>query len=464
MESMVRTLSPSDGRVVVERPFASAAEQAACLSQARAAQAKWQQTPLATRQEILTRAVDRMVAQKEEIAAEITMQMGRPIAQSPGEVNGFEERARHLISIADSALAKVDPGPKTGFERWIERAPLGVVVVIAPWNFPYLTSVNAVWTALLAGNAVVLKHSPQTPLCAERYQQVLQEAGLPEGVFQYLHLDLDGTTALVQDPQVDFVAFTGSVEGGHAVTQALAQSFKGCGLELGGKDPAYVRADADLTQAVETLVDGACFNSGQSCCGIERIYVHESLFDAFVEQAAALMASYRLGDPQDPETNLGPLVNPHAADKVRSHVQEALEQGATAHVDPALFPVAQPGTSYCAPQLLTNVTHEMTLMREETFGPVVGVMKVQDDEEALALMNDSRYGLTAALFTRDVAVAEQLAARLETGTVFMNRCDYLDPALAWTGVKDSGRGCTLSAVGFEHFTRPKSYHFRLPTS
>ncbi len=462
MESMVRTLSPFDGRVVVERPFATAEEQATCLAQAQAAQAQWQQTPLATRQEILSRAVDLMVAQKDEIAAEITLQMGRPLSQSPGEVNGFEERARHLIAIADSALAKVDPGPKTGFERWIERVPLGVVVVIAPWNFPYLTSVNAVWTALLAGNAVILKHSPQTPLCAERYAQVLHEAGLPEGVFQFLHLSPEGTSALVQRPEVDFVAFTGSVEGGHAITEALAASFKGCGLELGGKDPAYVRADADLTQAVETLVDGACFNSGQSCCSIERIYVHESQFEAFVEQAAALMATYRLGNPEDPETTLGPLVNPRSADKVRRQVQEALEQGATAHVDESQFPLAQPGTAFCAPQLLTGVTHAMTLMSEETFGPVVGVMKVQNDEEALALMNDSRYGLTAALFTQDVSAAEALAERLETGTVFLNRCDYLDPALAWTGVKDSGRGCTLSSVGFEHFTRPKSYHFRLP--
>ncbi len=461
MESSVRTLSPVDGRVVVERPFASTSEIDQALKQAQSAQQSWAATPLASRKAILTRAVDLMVSQKSEIAQEITLQMGRPISQSPGEVSGFEERARYLISIAETALADLDVGSKEGFERWIRRVPLGVVAVIAPWNYPYLTSVNAVWTALLSGNAVLLKHSPQTPLCAERYQQVLTEAGLPEGVFQHLHLSPQDTLSMLQDKRINCVAFTGSVQGGHAVTQAIAESFKGCGLELGGKDPAYVRADADLSHAVETLVDGACFNSGQSCCGIERIYVHESLFDEFVTQAKALMESYQLGDPQEAQTNLGPLVNPSAADKVRRHVQEALERGAVAHVDESRFPLAQPGSAYCAPQLLTEVNHQMAVMWEETFGPVVGVMKVSGDDEAIALMNDSPYGLTASIFSKDLENARALADRLETGTVFLNRCDYLDPALAWTGVKDSGRGCTLSQVGFEHLTRPKSYHFKL---
>jgi acyl-CoA reductase-like NAD-dependent aldehyde dehydrogenase len=386
--------------------------------------------------------------------------MGRPIRYAAGEIRGFVERASHMADIAEGSLADIRLPEQAGFTRFIRREPLGLALVIAPWNYPYLTAVNAVMPALLAGNVVLLKHSAQTPLCAERMVEAFAEAGLPEGIFQYLHLSHGETEALIRSPSINHVAFTGSVPGGAMVERAAAGRFISVGLELGGKDPAYVRADADLQHAVETAIDGAFFNSGQSCCGIERIYVHEALYDEFVERAVALVRQYRLGRSDDPETTLGPLVRADAADFVRAQIAEAVEQGARAHIDPAEFPLDAPGTPYLAPQVLTNVNHEMRVMTEESFGPVVGIQKVASDEEALALMNDSEFGLTAAIFSRDVDAAMALADRVEAGTVFLNRCDYLDPGLAWTGVKNSGRGCTLSRVGYEQLTRPKSFHFK----
>ena len=409
----------------------------------------------------LTDALDSSTPPSPAIAAEISWQMGRPVRHAPGEVRGFEERARYMLEVAPQALAAVQPGEKAGFARQIKRVPLGVVAVVAPWNYPYLTAVNAVIPALVAGNAVVLKHSHQTPLCAERFAEAFAAAGLPAGVFQYLHLSHADTSRLMGDGRVANVCFTGSVAGGRAVVEATARGFATAGLELGGKDPAYVRADANLAHAVETLVDGAFFNAGQSCCGIKRIYVADSLYDAFVDGAVALTHDYRLGSPLDPETTLGPVVRTSAADAVRAQVADAVRRGARQLVDTGRFAADKAGTPYLAPQILVDVDHSMAIMREETFGPAVGIMRVRSDEEAVRLMNDSDFGLTAAVFSADVGRAGELGDELETGTVFLNRCDYLDPALAWTGVKHSGRGCTLSRVGFEQLTRPKSFHFRI---
>jgi acyl-CoA reductase-like NAD-dependent aldehyde dehydrogenase len=453
-----RTISPVDGRVYVERPLASDAEIDRVLERARAAQAKWHRVSLAERAAMATRFVDAFVSRRQQIAEEISWQMGRPISQSPGEVRGFEERARYMIALAAGALADIDAGPKEGFRRFIRREPLGVVLVLAPWNYPYLTSVNSVVPAIMAGNAVVLKHSSQTPLCAERFAECFTEAGVPEGVLQYVHCTHDQTARMIGSSAVDFVAFTGSVAGGHAVQRAAADRFIGTGLELGGKDPAYVRPDADLAHAVENLVDGAMFNSGQSCCGIERIYAHERIYDAFVEGFVNLTRQYRLGNPLDPQTNLGPMVRARAADFAREQV------GAASLVDPKAFSADQEGTPYMAPRVVVKVDHSMRLMTEESFAPVIGIMSVKSDEEAIALMNDSDYGLTAAIWTADPDAAISIGERVDTGTWFMNRCDYLDPALAWTGVKDSGRGCTLSVVGYEQLTRPKSFHLRTRTA
>ncbi len=460
MSESLRTISPVDGSVYVERPLAGAAEINKALDVARAAQAQWRTVPVATRQEILRKAVAAFVAKKDEIAAEISWQMGRPISQAGGEVNGFKERADYMIDIAPEAIGDYNPGEKAGFNRFIRREPLGVVAIIAPWNFPYLTAVNGVVPALMAGNAVVLKHSHQTPLCAERFAEAFEAAGLPKGLFQYLHLSHADAEKLMGDIRVDFVNFTGSVPGGHAVQKAVGGKFIATGMELGGKDPAYLRSDVNIDHAVENVIDGAFFNSGQSCCGIERIYAHESVFDTFVEKAADLVSQYRLGSPIDTETNLGPMVRASSAAFVRGQIVDAIRDGAKALIDPSKFAANKEGTPYLAPQVLINVDHSMRVMGEESFGPVVGIMKVTSDEEAIALMNDSEFGLTASVWTADEDAALSIGDRLQTGTVFMNRADYLDPALAWTGVKNSGRGCTLSKLGYESLTRPKSFHLR----
>jgi acyl-CoA reductase-like NAD-dependent aldehyde dehydrogenase len=457
----LQTISPVDGRVFVERPLETAAGIDRALARACAAQVAWASRSLSDRCEVLAKAVSAFVANASDIAAEITWQMGRPIRHAPGEVRGFEERARYMLEVAPRALAAVQPGEKAGFRRQIKRVPLGVVAVVAPWNYPYLTAVNAVFPALIAGNAVVLKHSHQTPLCAERFLQAFDSAGVLPGVFQYLHLSHADTARLMGDRRVASVCFTGSVSGGQAVVAATSGGFATSGLELGGKDPAYVRADANLAHAIDSLTDGAFFNAGQSCCGIKRIYVDASRYDEFVAGVVALTEKYRLGSPLDPETTLGPVVRTSAAEAVRSQVKDAVARGARQLIKESLFSASAAGTPYLAPQVLVGVNHSMAIMREETFGPAVGIMKVTSDDEAVRLMNDSEFGLTAAIYSTDTARAEALGDRLETGTVFLNRCDYLDPALAWTGVKNSGRGCTLSSIGFEQLTRPKSYHFKV---
>ena len=459
--TLQRTISPVDGSVYVERTLAAPAQIEAALENARLAQRLWRSVPVAERAAILGRFCEAFESHRDAIADELAWQMGRPIRYAPNEVRGTLERARHMVAIAPGALADIDVGRKEGFRRFLRREPLGVVFTVAAWNYPYLIAVNSVVPALMAGNVVILKHSAQTPLCAERFEECLREAGLPEGTFQALHLSHDDTSRVIGDPRVDFVAFTGSVAGGHAVQRAAAGRFIGTGLELGGCDPAYVRHDANLAHAIENLVDGAYFNSGQSCCGIQRVYVHERLYDAFVEGWVDLTRKYVLGSPVDPDTTLGPVVRTAAADEIRRQVGATVAAGGKAVIDERGFPASRAGTPYLAPQVLLGVDHSMPVMREEIFGPVAGIMKVRSDEQAIDLMNDSAFGLTAAIWTADEEAAVAIGDRVQTGTWFMNRCDYLDPALAWVGVKDSGRGATLSVVGYEHLTRPKSFHLRV---
>jgi acyl-CoA reductase-like NAD-dependent aldehyde dehydrogenase len=459
----MKTISPVDGRVYVERASASAAEIDATLQRARSAQRHWRALPIAERAALMQRFCAEFEARGAEVAIELSWQMGRPIRYAPNEVRGTLERARYMIGIAAAALADVDPGPKPGFRRFIRREPLGVVFTVAAWNYPYLIAVNSVVPALLAGNAVILKHSAQTPLCAERFAECFAAAGLPPGVFQVLQLQHADTEAVIRDARVDFVAFTGSVAGGRAVQRVAAERFTGVGLELGGCDPVYVRHDADVAHAIENIVDGAYFNSGQSCCGLQRIFVHESVHERFTAGCIDLIRRYQLGDPLDPATTLGPVVRTAAADTIRVQLRSAIAAGARPMIEEAEFPKSRAGTPYLAPQLLLDAPAGSTVMREEIFGPVAGVVKVHSDQEAVQRMNDSPFGLTAAIWTRDEAAALELGAQVDTGTWFMNRCDYLDPALAWVGVKESGRGCTLSVVGFEHLTRPKSFHLRVTT-
>ena len=459
MSEPFNCISPVDGSVYATRHYASDQDIADCFSSAENAQKHWRTASLSERATLCSAAVDALLKHKDAIAEEITWQMGRPIRYSAGELNGFEERARYMIALAENKLQAIQLTDRPGFKRFIKREPHGVVLSITPWNYPYLTAVNSVIPALMAGNVVVMKTSQQTPLVSERLAQAFSEAHLPEGVFQYLHLDHESTAKVIQSGQVNYVSFTGSTVGGIKVEQAAAGQFLELGLELGGKDPAYVRNDAQLSVAVENLVDGAYFNSGQSCCGIERIYVQRDIYESFVDQFVALVKKYKLGDPTDVETTLGPMVSIDAADDVRHQMNNALHVGAKGHIDASMFEVDDGEGAYLAPQVFTEVSHEMGLMRNESFGPLVGIMSVDNDEQAIELMNQSQYGLTASIWTEDEQAALTIGDQLLTGTVFMNRCDYLDPGLAWAGCKQSGKGCSLSEVGYERLTRPKSFHF-----
>lgn len=451
--------SPIDGSVAVSRKTMSTIEAKAAVAAARKAQKTWRETSLNDRIKIIRDAIGVLEKHNDDIVIELAQQMGRPVRYG-GEIGGVKERAFYMADIAERALAPIVAEQSDAFNRYIAFEPVGVVFVIAPWNYPFLTAINAIAPALLAGNAVVLKHATQTILAGDRLAQAFAEAGLPEGVFQNLYLTHDVTSELLAARCFDFVNFTGSVTAGRTLETAAAGTFVGMGLELGGKDPGYVRADANLDAAVETLIDGAMFNSGQCCCGIERIYVDTSLFDAFVEKAKAIVDGYVLGNPLDPATTLGPMSSKKLADDVRAQVADAVTAGATALIDPAKFPMDDGTSAYLAPQILINVDHSMAVMREENFGPVVGIMPVSSDAEAISLMNDSPYGLSASLWTQDTDAAVTIGNQLETGTVYMNRCDYLDPALCWTGCKDTGRGASLSELGFRSVTRPKSFHLK----
>jgi acyl-CoA reductase-like NAD-dependent aldehyde dehydrogenase len=454
--STLDCISPIDGSVYASRPVLTLAAAKDAAARARTAQPGWAGRPLAERVALVRRAVEIIGTQTDRMTTELAHQMGRPVRYG-GEFGGFAERATYMADIAERALAPTIVEDSAAFTRKITREAQGVVLIVAPWNYPYMTAINTLAPALIAGNTVLLKHATQTLLVGDHLAEAFHAAGVPRDVFQNVVLDHDTTAALIAGRTFDFVNFTGSVGGGVAMERAAAGTFTAVATELGGKDPGYVRADADLDAAVDGLMDGAMFNAGQCCCGIERIYVHADLFDAFVGKAVALVSSMVLGNPLEADTTLGPMAHVRFAKAVRDQIDAAVAAGATAHIAPF---AADDGGAYLTPQILTGVTHDMAVMVEESFGPVVGIMPVQSDDEAVALMNDSRYGLTAAIYTRDAAAADAIGARLRTGTVFMNRCDYLDPALCWTGCKDTGRGAGLSDLGYHALTRPKSYHLK----
>ena len=459
--TMIQCISPIDGSVYAERPAMSLEAATEAVARVRKAQKAWARRPLEERVQLVLKGVARINEMSDEVVPELAHMMGRPVRYG-GEYKGFNRRYNYVAAIAADALAPLVVEASNNFERRIEREPHGVVFVIAPWNYPYMTAINTIAPALMAGNTVVIKHATQTLLVGERMVRAFVEAGVPDDVFINLFLDHQTTSALIAAGNFNFINFTGSVEGGRSIERAAAGTFAGLGLELGGKDPGYVMEDADLDAAVDTLMDGATYNSGQCCCGIERIYVHESLYDAFVEKSVAWVSNYKLGNPLDPETTLGPMANKRFAKVVREQIADAVSKGAKALVDAKLFP-ADDGGAYIMPQVLVDVDHSMAFMKDETFGPAVGIMKVKSDEEALGLMNDSPYGLTASLWTQDPERAARIGREIETGTVFMNRADYLDPALCWTGVKETGKGGSLSVLGFQNLTRPKSYHLKKVT-
>jgi len=457
---MLKTITPIDNTVYIERNYASSQEIENTLNISKKTLLDWQNTSINERKKILTKFVDLFLENKKEIEEELCRQMGRPIGQCGGEMNGFKERARYMIEKSEEALSNIISKKNDEFDNFITKDPLGTIFIIAPWNYPYNTSVNSVVPSLLAGNTVILKHSSQTPLCAEQLYKATKLSGLPEGVFQFLHLDHQSTSKIIADERIDHVLFTGSVSGGRQVKKAIGERFINAGLELGGKDPAYVRKDCNLQHAIENLADGSFYNSGQSCCGIERIYVDSEVYNDFVEGIKSITEKYILDDPLNSKTNLGPVVKLSAAQSIRLQVKEAISKGANDIIEKTNFKIEEDSNCYVSPSVLINVDHSMKFMMEETFGPTVGIMKVNNEDQAAQLMNDSPYGLTACIWTSDMEFAKKFGKRINTGTFFMNRCDYLDPGLAWTGVKNTGIGVTLSVLGFNHVTRAKSYHYR----
>ena len=460
MTKTIDLISPIDGSVYLTREVLTRDAAFKAAETARRKQPAWAARPLEERIELVLKANEIVGQSTDRMATELAHQMGRPIRYG-GEYGGFNERVRYMAEIAAESLAPLVVEDSPQFRRLIKHKPWGTVLVVAPWNYPYMTAINTIAPALIAGNSVILKHAAQTLQVGERLAEAFHEAGVPEEVFQNVVLDHDTTSALIAERAVDFVNFTGSVGGGQAMEHAAAGTFTPVSTELGGKDPGYVRIDADLDAAVDTLMDGAMFNAGQCCCGIERIYVAEPLFDEFVAKSVAWVNAQKLGNPLDHETTLGPMANIRFAKEVRAQIDEALADGATAHIAKM---GADDGGAYVTPQILTNVTHDMRVMRDESFGPVVGIMPVDDDATAVRLMNDSRFGLTASVWTQDTDAAERIGDLIETGTVFQNRCDYLDPALCWTGCKDTGRGAGLSKLAYGALTRPKSYHLKKVTS
>ena len=454
----IQLITPVDGSVYAERTPLTLSEAQSAVDRARAAQKGWAKRPLSERIALVKAGVARLNAMKDPVVEEIAWQMGRP-TRFGGEFGGVNARTDYMSEIAEKTLSPEMIEDSNAFRRYLVREPVGVVFIVAPWNYPYLTTINTLVPALIAGNTVILKHASQTLLVGERLAEAFHAAGVPDDVFQNVVLDHQTTEALIAARSFGFVNFTGSVGGGQAIERAAAGTFTPLGLELGGKDPGYVRHDANVEAAIDTLMDGAMYNAGQCCCGIERIYVHEKHYDRFVEGAAAWVNALNLGNPFDAATTLGPMANKRFATTVRNQVAEAIAAGAKPLIDPKKF-AADDGGAYLAPQVLVDVDHSMRVMMEESFGPVVGIMKVSGDEEALRLMNDSPYGLTASIWTEDYDTAAALGAQIDTGTTFMNRADYLDPALCWTGTKDTGRGGSLSYLGFHSVTRPKSFHLK----
>ncbi|KAG9253221.1 betaine aldehyde dehydrogenase 2 [Emericellopsis atlantica] len=459
---VIKTISPTTNEPILTRNGASAQDLESLPQVATEAFNSFRKTTLKERQEIVKKFLKILSKHEDELAEELTVQMGRPIAFGGKEIQTAIKRAEYLLKISDEALQDTDGEPEKGFKRFIRKVPVGPVLVLFAWNYPYLILVNSLIPALLAGNTVIIKPSPQTPTIAERVSQFFTEAGLPQGVLQYFHCGSPTTMeAIVRDPKIALVCFTGSVAGGLAVQKAAADRIVPVGLELGGKDPAYIRADVDVDWAAEEIVDGAIFNSGQSCCSLERIYVDEKIHDQFVEAVQKVLKGYKLGDPFDKGTHVGPVISTRSKEAIEAHIKDALDQGAQdATPENESFSNPPPKGNFVKPTLLTNVNHSMRVMTEETFGPVIPVMKVKSDDEAVRLMNDSEFGLTASVWTKDTAKAAELIEDIEAGTVFVNRCDYPSPDLAWTGYKNSGKGQTLGRFGFEQFVKSKSFHLK----
>ncbi|WLQ12495.1 aldehyde dehydrogenase family protein [Hahella aquimaris] len=457
----MRIISPIDGSLVAEREPATDFQIHAALERALTAQRIWRTVSITERARYCRLAIAALATQTREIAPEITLLMGRPVRETPQEIKETEVCAEHMIDIAERYLEDIITQPKTGIRRFMRREPLGIALCIAPWSHPYLTAASAIIPALMAGNCVILKHSMQTLLCAERFSHIFFEAGLPDGVFQHLHVNDADTLRLISDQRIGHVSFTGPSAKGVAIERAAAGTFRRLTLDLGGNNPAYVFSDAPLHSSAASIAQGALFNCGQSNRAIERVYVHEDIYDDFLDALVADVKHYKLANPMEPSTTLGPMVSPQQAMAVKTQLNAAIAQGATPCIEQAHCSDSCLGPAYLPPQVLTNVDHSMALMTSETFGPIIGVMKVKDDAEAIHYMNDSLYGLRASLWTQDAARAQAIGERLQTGAVLMNQSTHIDPTLAWGGVKQSGCGAQLSELAYAQLTQAKTYYLRI---
>jgi len=450
--------NPATGDLIAELPQATPESVAARARAARSAQPAWAARPMTERLQAIERFRAALAAEIETLAATLTAEVGKPIRQARNEVNGLLGRIDFFLAEAQATLAPQQVLDDAGMREVISFDPLGVIVNISAWNYPYFVGGNVFVPALLAGNAVLYKPSEFATLTGLHIARLLHAAGVPDDVFVPLvGGGAVGVALLAQD--VDGVFFTGSHATGAKIAQTVGSRFIKLQLELGGKDPTYVAEDADVRAAAESLADGAMYNTGQSCCSVERIYVHERIHDAFVAAFVETVRGFKRGDPRSEDTYIGAITRAPQLDVLDAQVADATAKGATLRFGGTRLP--GPG-NWFEPTVFTEVDHTMALMTEESFGPVIGIQKVGGDDEALRLMNDTRYGLTAGVFTRDEERARRLLARVNAGTVYWNCCDRVSPRLPWSGHGDSGVGLTLSTLGIQAFTRPRAWHLRQP--
>jgi acyl-CoA reductase-like NAD-dependent aldehyde dehydrogenase len=451
--------NPATGKVVQALVEQQPAEVPQTLATARQAQRAWAAQSFAERKAVVARFRKLVDVRREELAQTLTLEVGKPIAQSRNELNGLLPRLDFFLEHTEAELTPrvVFGAAGEALEERIALEPLGVVLNISAWNYPYFVGSNVFVPALLTGNAVLYKPSELASLTGLKLAELLQEAGLPEGTFQALIGGRELGHALLS-LRVDGVFFTGSYATGRKIAEAVAPRMVRLQLELGGKDPAYVMEDVDVAQAAAAVADGAFYNTGQSCCAVERIYVHERIYPAFLEAFVAEVGKFRLGEPTDEATYIGPLCRGEAAlSELAAQVEDALAKGGKLLAGGKR--AERPGFFF-EPTVVADATQSMRLMRDESFGPVIGIASVRDDAAALAAMADTDYGLTAAVYTRDEARAGKLLAELPVGSAYVNCCDRVSPRLPWTGRKHSGIGSTLSTLGIQAFLQPKAWHVR----
>lgn len=455
----LKTLNPYTQSVVYETPYCEQQALQYKIDEANQSALTWKKVPVRERVNLLQEALAYFEKNQDQIAKDITLSMGKPIRQSQNEVKTFFERARYLCSIAEETLKDDHLPEKQSLYRAIRHEPLGVILVISPWNYPLLVTVNSVVPGLLSGNTILLKPSSITPIIGQHFENAFGRLGPFQNLLQNVILDHQTTLTTIENPDIHHVVFTGSVNAGHTIYQSVSKRLIDCNLELGGKDGAYVAEDANVEQAVAGLVDGALYNAGQSCCGIERVYVHKAHYPSFVKRALALVQDYKLGDPLLPETTLGPLAKAESYETLEHHIQDAREKGAKVLYGGYTETIGC--GRFFLPTLVTDLHKDMFLMQEENFGPILPIQCVENDAEGFQEVAHSEFGLTAAIYTESLTRAEAFSAAIDAGTIFMNRCDYLDPALPWTGVKNSGKGSSLSRYGFYALTRRKAIHFKM---